>query len=72
MKKKEIAKEFTRQMLDPNQPSVNFGQVTNMLKEVEQVHAKVRSEMEKYLTKIECLAMRFPTVIQLESLEQQL
>ena len=31
MKKKEIAQQFTKQMLDPNQQSISFEQVTNML-----------------------------------------
>lgn len=28
-------------MLDPNQPSINFGQVTDMLKEIQQTHKEV-------------------------------
>jgi hypothetical protein len=36
MNKKEITKEFKRQMLDPNHPSINFEQVTNMLVEIRQ------------------------------------
>src|SRR5687768_1664920 len=48
MNKKEIAQQFTKQMLDPNQPSITFEQVTNMLKEIEQTHSKVMSNTEAY------------------------
>src|SRR5687768_13582412 len=48
MNKKEIAQQFTKQMLDPNQPSISFEQVTNMLKEIEQTHRKVMSDTEAY------------------------
>ena len=58
MNKKEIAQQFTRdrqsfseggkQMLDPNQPSISFEQVTNMLKEIEQTHSKIMSNTEAY------------------------
>lgn len=56
MNKKEIAQQFTlarrsfseggKQMLDPNQPSINFEQVTNMLKEIEQTHKEILSGIE--------------------------
>src|SRR5688572_3749937 len=48
MNKKEIAQQFTKQMLDPNQPSINFEQVTNMLKEIEQTHSKIMDNTEAY------------------------
>src|SRR3990170_4632758 len=48
MNKKEIAQQFTKQMLDPNQPSISFEQVTNMLKEIELTHSKVMSNTEAY------------------------
>src|SRR5687768_14862782 len=48
MNKKEIAQQFTKQMLDPNQPSISFEQVTNMLKEIEQTHSKIMSNTEAY------------------------
>src|SRR5215203_1482399 len=48
MNKKEIAQQFTKQMLDPNQPSISFEQVTDMLKEIEQTHSKAMSNTEVY------------------------
>src|SRR5688572_2754741 len=48
MNKKEIAQQFTKQMLDPNHPSISFEQVTNMLKEIEQTHSKIMSNTEAY------------------------
>jgi hypothetical protein len=58
MNKKEIAQQFMRacrsfseggkQMLDPNQPSISFEQVTNMLKEIEQAQHKVMLNTEVY------------------------
>src|SRR5687767_11936813 len=48
MNKKEIAQQFTKQMLDPNQPSISLEQVTNMLKEIEQTHSKIMSNTEVY------------------------
>src|SRR5688572_27500489 len=58
MNKKEIAQQFTRaslspsdgwkQMLDPNQPSISFEQVANMLREIEQTHTKIISNTEAY------------------------
>src|SRR5688572_22562540 len=48
MNKKEIAQQFTKQMLDPNQLSISFEQVTNMLKEIEQTHSKIMSNTEAY------------------------
>jgi hypothetical protein len=35
-------------MIDPNQPSISFEQVTNMLKEIEQTHGKIMSNTEAY------------------------
>jgi hypothetical protein len=43
-----IAKGFTRQMLDPNTPSINFEQVTTMLAEIQQTHKEVLSNMDSY------------------------
>src|SRR3989337_3739968 len=48
MNKKEIAQQFTKQMLNPNHPSISFEQVTNMLKEIEQAHSKIMSNTEAY------------------------
>src|SRR5690606_25494194 len=48
MNKKEIAKEFTRQILDPNTHSINFELVTNMLNEIQQTHKDVLSNMDSY------------------------
>lgn len=35
-------------MLDPNQPSINFEQVTTMLSEIQQTHQEVLSNMDSY------------------------
>src|SRR5687767_14231025 len=48
MNKKEIAQQFTKQMLDPNQASISFEQATNMLKEIEQTHSKIMSNTEAF------------------------
>src|SRR3989337_3207406 len=48
MNKKEIAQQFTKQMLNPNHPSISLEQVTNMLKEIEQTHNKIMSNTEAY------------------------
>jgi hypothetical protein len=44
----EIPRQFTKQMLDPNQPSISFEQVTNMIREIEQTHSKIMSNTEVY------------------------
>ena len=73
MNKKEIAKEFTRQMLDPNQPSIDFGQVTNMLKEIEQTHKEVLSNMDSYRIRERHMDSTFSARhSQLQSLNMQL
>ena len=56
MNKKEIAQQFTKQMLDPNQPSISFEQVTNLLKEIEQTHSKIMSNTEAYRIQYRALA----------------
>jgi chromosome segregation ATPase len=48
MNKKEIAQQFTKQILDQKAPSISFEQVTNMLKEIEQTHSKIMSNTEAY------------------------
>src|SRR5688572_6087033 len=73
MNKKEIAKEFTRQMLDQNTPSINFEQVTTMLKQIEQTHQEVLNNMESYRTKHRTLSFSFTDHhSQLNLSEQQL
>src|SRR5688572_24838635 len=73
MNKKEIAKEFTRQMLDQNTPSINFEQVARMLNQVEQVYEKVLSDMSKYQYEHQHMRCAFSDHrSQLESLGQQL
>jgi len=73
MNKKEIAKEFTRQMLDQNTPSINFEQVTNMLNQVGQVYEKVLSDLSKYQYEHQHMRSAFSDHrSQLESLKQQL
>ena len=73
MNKKEIAKEFTKQMLDPNQPSINFGQVTDMLKEIQQTHREVLSNMDSYRIRERLVDSTFSARhSQLQSLNMQL
>ena len=73
MNKKEIAKEFTRQMLDQNTPSINFEQVTHMLKQIEQAHREVLNDMDTFRTKHRTLNYSFTDHhSQLKSSEQQL
>lgn len=48
MNKKEIVKEFSRQMLDQNTPSINFEQVVNLLKQIEQTNREVLNDMDAY------------------------
>src|SRR5688572_23351423 len=73
MNKKEIAKEFTRQMLDQNTPSINFEQVTNMLMQIQQTHQEVLNNMDSYRTKHRTLSFSFTDHhSQLNLSEQQL
>ena len=73
MNKKEIAKEFTRQMLDPNQPSINFGQVTAMLGEIQKTHREVLSNMDSYRIRERIMDSTFSARhSQLQSLNMQL
>ena len=73
MNKKEIAQQFTKQMLDPNQPSIDFGQVTNMLKEIEQTHQEILSGIESYRLRHKRLDYAFiDHHSQLDSLKEQL
>jgi hypothetical protein len=72
MNKKEIAKEFTRQMLDQNTPSINFEQVASMLKQIEQTNREVLNDMDSYRIKHRSLAYVFTDHhSQLKSLELQ-
>jgi len=72
MNKKEIAQQFTKQMLDPNQPTISFEQVTNMLKEIEQTHKEVLSNMESYRIRHRLMDSSFSARhSQLESLNLQ-
>src|SRR5688572_17073685 len=72
MNKKEIAQQFTKQMIDPNQPSISFEQVTNMLKEIQQTHKEVMSNMESYRIRHRLMDSSFSTHhSQLESLNTQ-
>ena len=50
-------------MLDPNQPSIEFEQLTNMLKEIEQTHKEVLSGMKATGFNTRYWAMRLQTVI---------
>src|SRR5688572_25727832 len=72
MNKKEIAKEFTRQMLDQNTPSINFEQVARMLNQVGTVYEKVLLDMSKYQYERQLMRCAFSDHrSQLESLQQQ-
>ena len=70
MNKKEIAQQFTKQMLDPNQPSISFEQVTNMLKEIEQTHSEIMSNTEAYRIQHRILDISFQTFIPTSSLHE--
>ena len=73
MNKKEIAKEFTKQMLDPNTPSINFEQVANMLGEIQQTHKEVLSNMDSYRIRERLMDSTFSARhSQLQSLNMQL
>ena len=73
MNKKEIAKEFTRQMLDPNKPSISFEQVTRMLREIRQTHKEVLSNMDSYRIRERHMDSTFSARhSQLQSLNMQL
>ena len=73
MNKKEIAKEFTRQILDPNTPSINFEQVTSMLTEIQQTHKEVLSNMDSYRIRERIMDSTFSARhSQLQSLNMQL
>ncbi|HEX6891621.1 MAG TPA: hypothetical protein VF141_13015 [Chryseolinea sp.] len=73
MNKNEIAKEFTRQMLDQNTPSVNFEQVARMLNQVGTVYEKVLSDMSKYQYEHQLMRCAFSDHrSQLKSLEEQI
>src|SRR3990170_3816096 len=73
LNKKEIAKEFTRQMLDPNTPSINFEQVTTMLGEIQQTHKEVLSNMDSYRIRERHMDSTFSARhSQLQSLNMQL
>ncbi|HYF66624.1 MAG TPA: relaxase/mobilization nuclease domain-containing protein [Ohtaekwangia sp.] len=50
---------ITKQMLDQNTPSINFEQVTNMLKQIEQTHWEVMNDMESFRTKHRTLSFSF-------------
>jgi viroplasmin and RNaseH domain-containing protein len=73
LNKKEMAKEFTRQMLDPNTPSINFEQVTTMLGGTQQTHKEVLSNMDSYRIRERVMDSTFSARhSQLQSLNMQL
>ena len=73
MNKKQIAKEFAKQMLDPNTPSINFEQVTTMLGEIQQTHKEVLSNMDSYRIRHRLIDSTFSAHrSQLESLNMQM
>jgi DNA repair exonuclease SbcCD ATPase subunit len=60
-------------MLDPNQSSINFGQVTDMLKEIQQTHKEVLSNMDSYRIRERVIDSTFSARhSQLQSLNMQL
>jgi hypothetical protein len=60
-------------MLDPNQASINFEQVTGTVPEIQQTHKEVLSGMESYRIQHKMLGYAFSDRhSQLESLKQQL
>jgi hypothetical protein len=60
-------------MLDQNTPSINFEQVANMLKQIEQTHQEVLNDMDTFRTKHRTLSYSFTDHhSQLKLSEQQL
>lgn len=59
MNKKEIAKSFTRQILDQNQEMPNYDQTLKLLMELEEFHTKVRQDNLQQLYNMKIMEYTF-------------